>query len=259
MPMHDWKRVKAGIFHDFHHAWIEETKRSLNAGLLPENYYALAEQQAAGFGPDVLTLQDQRTDEADEATAPHGAATLVRTPPQVRFVAETDAEFYRRRKSSIVVRHVTGDRIVAMLEIVSPGNKASQHALRAFVEKACELLEHRVHLSIVDPFPPGPRDANGLHAVIWQEVQDEPFVLPPEKPLTLVAYECDVTTRAYIEPFAVGDLLPTLPLFLEPNAHVAVPLEKTNQSAFDAVPRRWRKVLEDPPPAARNDGNGRPS
>ena len=35
MPLHEWKRVNAGIFHDFHHAWIEEIKRSLNRGLLP--------------------------------------------------------------------------------------------------------------------------------------------------------------------------------------------------------------------------------
>ena len=57
MPIHDWTRVEAGIFHDFHHAWIEEVKRALNAGVLPDDYYALAEQHAAGFGPDVLTLQ----------------------------------------------------------------------------------------------------------------------------------------------------------------------------------------------------------
>ena len=59
MPMHDWTRVEAGIYHDFHHEWISEIKRALNRGLLPEDYYALAEQQAAGFGPDVLTLQSR--------------------------------------------------------------------------------------------------------------------------------------------------------------------------------------------------------
>lgn len=39
MPVHDWTRVEDGIFHDFHHAWIEEIKRSLNAGLLPGDYF----------------------------------------------------------------------------------------------------------------------------------------------------------------------------------------------------------------------------
>ena len=51
------------------------------------------------------------------------AATTVATRPQTRFTAETDAEFYRRKKSSIVVRHVSGDRMVAVLEVVSPGTR----------------------------------------------------------------------------------------------------------------------------------------
>ena len=57
MPMHNWKRVPAGIFHAFHHRWITAISDRLNAGVLPEEFYALPEQQAAGFGPDVLTLQ----------------------------------------------------------------------------------------------------------------------------------------------------------------------------------------------------------
>ncbi len=54
MPVHDWTRVDPGIVHDFHHDWITEIKRALNRGILPSGYYALAEQHAAGFGPDVL-------------------------------------------------------------------------------------------------------------------------------------------------------------------------------------------------------------
>jgi len=245
MPIHDWTRVAAGIFHAFHHRWISSISDVLNAGALPDEYYALPEQQAAGFGPDVLTLQTRVSDvDGDAGVSSGGTATIVETRPQTQFTAETDAEFYRRKKSSIVVRHVSGDRIVALLEVVSAGNKASGHALRAMVEKACEFLEHRIHLLIVDLFPPSSRDPNGIHAAIWEEVQDEPFVLPKDKPLTLVAYECDLTTRAYIEAVAVGDPLPNMPLFLEPNGHVPVPLEATYQTAFAALPRRWRTVLE---------------
>ena len=241
MPMHDWTRVPDGIYHAFHHRWISAINDVLNAGLLPKNYYALPEQVAAGFGPDVLTLQDERPDD-DGGVPGGGAATATALParPRTRFMAETEAEFYRRKKSSIVVRYVSGDRMVAMVEIVSPGNKASRHALRAFVEKTCELLERRIHLLIVDPFPPGPRDPQGIHGAIWAEVEDKTFPLPPDKPLTLVAYECDLTTRAYIETVAVGDCLPDMALFLEPNGCVMVPLEATYRTAFDVMPRRWR-------------------
>jgi len=212
MPMHDWTKVEAGIFHAFRQEWISEISRALNRNL-PSDYYALPKQVAAGFGPDVLTLQGGSEEEpgSPSEASTGGAATELRTRPQTRFAAETDAEFYRRKKSSIVVRHVSGDRIVAMLEIVSPGNKSNRQAFRAFIEKACELLEHRIHLLIVDPFPPGPRDPNGIHAAIWEQVQDDSFQPPADQPLTLVAYECDLTTRAGIEPFAVGQALPACP------------------------------------------------
>jgi hypothetical protein len=246
MPMHDWTRVAAGIFHAFHHDWITEIARALNNGLLPNDYYALPEQQAAGFGPDVLALQSPSAKEGEAAAASSDTATLIRTRPKSQFHAETDAEFYRRKKSSIAVRHISGDRIVAMLEVISPGNKASRHALRAFVDKACELLEHRIHLLLIDPFPPTLRDPNGIHAAIWEEVQDKPFALPEKKPLTLVAYECGPTTQAHIQTLAVGDPLPDMPLYLEPDGHVLVPLESTYQIAFAGMPRRWRTVLELP-------------
>ncbi len=245
MPMHDWTIVDAGIFHAFHHGWIHEIALALNRGLLPQEYYALPEQMAAGFGPDVLTLQEQRPSPEDE---PNGGtlatASALRTRPSTRYIAETEAEFYRRKKKAIVIRHVTGDHIVAMVDIHSPGNKAGRKAFQAFVDKAYDLLEQRVHLLIIDPFPPGPRDPNGVHAAIWEEVQDDSFRLPPDKPLTLVAYECDLITRAYIEPVGVGDVLPDMPLFLEPNGCVNVPLEATYQTAFAVMPRRWREVLE---------------
>jgi hypothetical protein len=237
MPMHDWTRVEAGIFHAFHHSWIEEIGRALNRGLLPADYYALPEQQAAGFGPDVLTLQDRNAPDA----ASGGIA--IRTRPKARFTVETPAEFYRRKKSSIAVRHVSGDRIVAMVEIVSPGNKNSVHAVRAFVDKACELLQQKIHLLIIDPFPPSKRDPDGLHAAIWERVEDDVIGLTPEKPLTLVAYECDLTTRGYIEPVAVGDELPDMPVFLEPGQFVEVPLEATYTAAWETVPLRWRRVV----------------
>jgi hypothetical protein len=243
MPMHDWTRVEAGIFHAFHHRWISALSDVLNTGILPSDYYALPEQVAAGFGPDVLTLQDQGS-QKKEPDGGIATANMLRTRPQTRFVAETETEFYRRKKSAIAVRHVSGDRIVAMIEIVSPGNKANRHAFQALVDKACELLEHRIHLLIIDPFPPGRRDPNGVHAAIWENVKQDPFQLPADRPLTLVAYECDLITRAYIEPVAVGERLPDMPLFLEPNGCVMVPLEATYQTAYAVLPRRWQQVLE---------------
>lgn len=236
MPMHDWTRVEAGIYHAFHHEWISEIHRAV-LKLLPPDYYSMPEQQAAGFGPDVLTLKSD-----DDLPAVGG--TAIKTRPKTKLFQETPTEFYLRKKKAVVIRHVSGDRIIAMIEIVSPGNKNSVHGLRAFVRKARELLEQKIHLLIVDPFPVSSRDPHGLHAAIFEEIQDDPLELPPETPLSAFAYECDDRVRTYMEPFAVGDKLPDMPVFLYPSMYIEVPLETTYLGAWEAVPRRWQKVID---------------
>jgi hypothetical protein len=246
MPIHDWTRVEAGIFHDFHHAWIEELKRALNRGILPDGYYALAEQFAVGLGPDVLTLQGDRNGEGGPSggVEPGPGGGVLLAAPRLQPTAETDMAFYRRKQSGVAVRHVSGDRVVAMIEVVSPGNKAARAPLRAFVQKVAELLDKQVHLLIVELQPPGKRDPQGIHGAIWEEIAGQEYAAPPGKPLTLAAYECALAVRAYVVHSAIGDTLADMPLFLEPEQAVSAPLEKTYQAAYTEVPRRWRRVIE---------------
>jgi hypothetical protein len=161
MPMHDWTRVEAAIYHAYHHKWISEISRALNRGLLPEDLYALPEQQAAGFSPDVRTLQ------VANATLVADVTIATRAKPTTNHHARIATEFHRRMKSSIAVRHLSGDRIVAIIEVLSPGNKNNAHAFRSLVERACKSLEHRIHLLLIDPFPPRRHDPDGIHAAIW--------------------------------------------------------------------------------------------
>ncbi len=252
MPVHDWTRVDAGIFHDFHHEWISTIKRALNREVLPAEYYALAEQVAGGLHPDVLTLERARPagsaagGNGPGATAPGSVLALASTPPRARFTAQAERARYARKRSRIAVRHRSGDEVVAIVEVVSPGNKESRHALRSFVQKAVDFLDAGIHLLLLDLFPPGARDPQGIHGAIWSEIGDEDFELPPDKPLTLVGYAAGPVQRAFIEPVAVGDVLPEMPLFLEPDLYVQVPLESTYRAAFDLVPGRWQEELEGP-------------
>lgn len=245
MPVHDWTRVDDGIFHDFHHGWIEEIKRTLNAGILPGDYYALAEQFASG-GPDVLTLEGppngSGASDGEMASSGDGSGVLL-APPKIRLTAETDMEFYRRKQKVVAVRHVSGDNVVAVIEVVSPGNKSGRRALRSFVEKATWLIGQQVHLIILDLQPPTKRDPRGIHGVIWEELTGEDDTAPSEKPLTLAAYESGLSVKAYVERFRVGEELAEMPLFLEPGAHVQVPLEMTYQNAYSFVPKRWQRIL----------------
>ena len=91
---------------------------------------------------------------------------------------------YAKRADRIVIRHGTG-RVVAIIEIVSPGTKDIRHAIRSFVEKAADVLSQGIHLVIVDLFPPPLRDPQGIHKAISYEFSDEPFDFLPEKPLTV--------------------------------------------------------------------------
>src|SRR5262249_41780790 len=136
MPIHDWTRVDAGLFHAFHQDWIGVLARALNAGVLPPGYFALREQSTRGPVPDVLTLElPLARDDPNEAGS--GLAVAV-SPPRARMVHRAEETIYVRKADRIAIRHRHG-QVVAMVEIVSPGNKASQNELRAFVEKSSKL------------------------------------------------------------------------------------------------------------------------
>ena len=100
------------------------------------------------------------------------------------------------------------------------------------------------HLLIIDLFPPTPRDPQGIHGAIWSEFSGTRYEPPPGEPLTLAAYSAGSPKRAYVEPTAVGRELIEMPLFLEPEIYINVPLEETYQAAYRGVPMRWKRVLE---------------
>src|SRR5262245_14877362 len=118
----------------------------------------MVEQVTSGLRPDVL-------------------------PPQVRFTAVARED--GRKRNTLAIRHVSGDEVVAVVEVVSSGNKDRQHSLTAFVDKAIELLDAGVHLLILDLHPPGEHDPKGVHAAIWLKISKDDFEPPADKPLTL--------------------------------------------------------------------------
>jgi hypothetical protein len=241
MPIHDWTRVDAGLFHEFHQSWSVRIKDALNAGRLPEGYYALVEQRLRGPEPDVIAVQTgKRVDRP-----PTNGSTAVIDRPRTKIVeqVETDAAVYARKANRITVRHQLGE-VVAVIEIVSPGNKDSRNSMRSFVEKAAAFLRAGVNLLVVDLFRPSVRDPQGIHKAIADEFRETQFTLPPDKPLTLVAYAASYPLTAYVEPVAVGDALPDMPLFLSADEHIPVPLQATYDDTWAACPRPIRELLQ---------------
>lgn len=240
MPVHDWTKVRAGTFHHFHHTWITYLCASLNHGVLPSRYFALAEQVASKPIPDLLALDFGQIEGPGDD---RGGVGVIEHPPKSQIVAMADIDVYARKANRIAIRHVDGD-LVAVMEIVSPGNKSSKHAIGSFLEKSLAFLAEGIHLVAIDLLPPGKRDPQGIHGRIWDELQDEPFLFPRGKDRTTVSYLVDQEVTAYVEPLAVGDPLPELPLFLSPTIYVRLPLEATYLKAWDDLPLPYRRKLE---------------
>jgi hypothetical protein len=104
MPIHDWTRVSAGTFHDFHSAWITHLKEALNAGLLPDGYYAMSEQHAGPMIADVLTLRRQDV-EPIEPRGRGGPIAVAESPPKTsrKMVAPPEA-VYRQARRTLAIR-----------------------------------------------------------------------------------------------------------------------------------------------------------
>jgi Protein of unknown function (DUF4058) len=243
MPVHDWTRVEAGIFHDFHIAWIPEIQKVLNGGLLPEGYYALAEQHTGRSIADVLTLRASAPPLLPPAT---GGILLAEAPPKVRRKQTIEQDLFSRRRT-LAIRHVSDHRLIALLEIVSPANRDRVYSIETFAGKAVSALRSGIHLLLVDLFPPGLCGPQGMHYIIHQFL--DPFAEPDlsaDEPLTLAGYVAGPRVEAYLEHVAVGSVLPEMPLFLRPDRYVNLPLEATYQEAYRGMPEFWRSVLEGP-------------
>jgi hypothetical protein len=238
MPIHDWTRVEAGDFHHFHQCWVVAIGNALNGGLLPPGYLAMAEQVTGRPIPDVITLQAR-----EPKGGPEGGIAVATAPPTARLIAKFERVNYAKRADRVVIRHGRG-RVVAIIEILSPGNKDSRAALRAFVEKAADFLNQGVNLLVVDLFPPTPRDPQGIHKAIWDELSDQPFDAPPGKPLIVASYIGGDIPTAYVDSVGIGDSLPSLPIFLSETRYIPAPLEATYQEAWSVFPAMLKDLIE---------------
>ena len=227
MPLHDWTKAEAGAFHEVHAGWLIYLRDALNDGRLPPGYRAHAERRADLFVPDVLAL------EPDPPPLPE--------PTEVGGVAVAEPQTSRRLTLRpdprpirvLAVRHTTGERIVAVVELVSAGNKDRPESVREFASKVASLLRRRVNVSVVDVHLPGKHDPGGMPVAVSRQLRGERPGRPPKRrPYTFAAFRSNPPPlKAFLDDLAVGDPLPATPLFLESGVHVRLPLEETYQRA----------------------------
>lgn len=124
-----------------------------------------------------------------------------------------------------------GRELVAAIELVSPSNKDRPESRRAFVGKVAALLREGVSVSIVDLVTV--RQFN-LYAELLEFLgQTDPHLGPVPPHLYAVTLRNrrpePRRRRAVLDlwryPMAVGEPLPTLPIWLEPDRNVLLPLD----------------------------------
>jgi hypothetical protein len=251
MPIHDWTVVPAGIFHGFHLSWIAELKKAMNGGGLPPEFYADAEQYADGKNADVLALHRSPAGSTAPLSASGSVATLALTIPAdtaQRTAGKSKPQTQTQRR--VVVRHISGHRVVAHIEIVSPRNKDRRTSAEEFVAKGREAIDAGIHLTVIDLFPATRAARRGLAPGIWRKYDRVPLVAPPGQPLCVASVRSTARPDGFFKFLAVGEELPAFPLFLTDTLSASLPLADTYAAAFAGSPPYLRELLSQPAPSA---------
>jgi hypothetical protein len=196
----------------FHGFWI--THLAGNFNMRPNRYGFLAEVNI----PNGVTV----VREATEAGA----------PPQPFLVVPVDFSTLQ----TFEIRIYDEDRartLVAVVELVSPGNKDRPENRRAFLDKCAAYLREGVSVVIVDIVT---SRQNNFHADLMELLGgDEVARRAVTSDLYAVAYRVHLVgqrtqVEAWPENLALGAPLPTMPLWLTESMCVPLELEKAYQA-----------------------------
>ena len=221
----------------FHTAWAGSIADLLNRQLLPDNYFA-EEQIHAGthIEIDVATFENEQNGATSKERS---TATLAPpqawAPPAPAFVMPGVRP---DRFEVLVFQDEGGARLVAAVELVSPGNKDRPEQRRAFAIKCASYLYQGVGLIVIDIVTS--RLANLHNEIVRLTEGQASFLLPEAASLYAVAYrpwrhEGRDDIDVWPATLTLGEALPTLSLALERNLSVPLDLEATY---VDACERR---------------------
>ena len=178
---------------------------------------------------DVSTYEqdDPAPSSQDAGNGNGGVATAVSAPPRPTLAVATDLpeqDEYEVR----VYDNKRGQRLVAAIEIVSPANKDRPEHRRAFVAKCAALLQKLVSVTIIDLVTT--RNFN-LYADLMELIGQADSSLGVEPP-PLYAVACRGAKQGdawlletWFHTLALGQPLPTLPLWLADNLSIPLELE----------------------------------
>ena len=207
----------------FHSAWAAFIIQRLNP-CLPPRYHAEPHIHLGTFVEvDVAAIEDAfQGGEAAPNGTEGGVATTIWAPPTPAQTVDVDLP--AQDVFEVSVYDGRGGRLVAAVELVSPGNKDRPEHRRAFAVKCAAYLQQGVSLVVVDIVT---ERHDNLHVGLMELLgRTEAAPWPEGQDLYAVAYR---TTKEKDEwrmdlwPEPLGRPLPTLPLWLA--SDLAVPLE----------------------------------
>ena len=233
MPLRDHFRSPLDDVHswdELHGMWPAMIVRAL-AEILPEPYFAAPGVHLGTlYEIDVGTYGDRALQaEGDQNLEQGGLALAAYAPPKPTLTVEP-----RLPKQDVYEVRVYDSRrkrrLVAAIEIVSPSNKDRPENRGTFQSKIAALLEHGICVSIVDVVSTS--DFN-LYAELLNFVQSGDPALG-EHPTPIYAATARMRQEGHrrlmdnwYHPLAIGQALPTLPVWLTPTVAISLDLEMT--------------------------------
>ncbi|WP_179131500.1 DUF4058 family protein [Candidatus Entotheonella palauensis] len=229
MPLHNWPNARVP-WRSFHNHWIVRLVEYLNADVLPPGFQARPTELIVGIEPDLLLLQATDQSASDRQislqTALGEATTTAILPPPAELPMVGIYSAYDTH------------RLVAVIELVSPGNKDRPEAVQHFVEKILFLLQEGIHVMVIDVIRLprqsirrpilkrlGLNDEIDSHQV-WVSSYCS---LPDGEP------QPHLKVREWAQTVGANASLPDLPLFLHTDQQwVMVDLESTYQATLRA-------------------------
>jgi hypothetical protein len=213
----------------FHSNWATRIADAVNAQL-PAEFFAEEHTHFGRVEIDVATFEHERP-----AAHRNGSSVAVAEP---RVWAPTTADVtvpavFPDSFQVKVFNTTAGPTLVAVIELVSPGNKDRAEERRAFAVKSASYLHQGISLIIVDVVT---NRGGNLHNETARTFSDDSRLMMTDADLYAVAYrpvlreersEIDV----WMHRLAVGQSLPTLPLRLTGDLFVPVDLESTYTEA----------------------------
>jgi Protein of unknown function (DUF4058) len=236
MPLRDHFRVGRNHgWSEIHGGWPMEICRHLLT-ILPKGFRGTPQvHSGAPSEIDIATFEYDGTP-ASRYLEGGTTATLLQESPTLTIEADlSDQDEFEVR----IYNEEMGRELVAMIELISPSNKDRPESRDKFVNKCVGLLQKGICVSMVDLITP--RRSNLYVEVLARLGATDPNLglLPPH------LYAVTMRSRprpkgrelvdAWFYPMAIGEPLPTIPIWLRPDLRVSLPLETSYESTCEIL------------------------